>query len=590
MPEDQIFDDKTRSEIPVEYEQPAGGFKIWLKKNKLWLYAGLAVILIGGIFWYFLSNQTSPVPKSSSVLLLIKGPSQITANNEGEYVITYRNGENADLVGLTLEVFYPSGWTFKSASPLSTNAHGTSFNLPPVPAGGDASVTIRGKLSGATGEDKEIKARLQYKLSNFNSTFVVEQSVHTNILPPDLTMDISGPVDVINGQDSTFTVTYTNVTAQDFDNLGLELTYPAGFVFSSSSMPPARGNNYWRLPKLLSNSSANIEIAGSFTGDANSQPLVQASLGQIIKDNFAPQISATATFRIIPSSLRLDVISDHKDFVKPGDSINFDLQYANQGSIGLNNLVIIVQLDSPMIDYARISASDAIATNHTLVWKAATNPSLAILSPSEQGKIRFTVPIKSTFSSNLKNQSITVLASISSDEASKATKAAPVAIKLISNLDLVVQGDYISGAAPMQVGQTSLFAVTFLLSNYSNDSLETTVIASMPLPASAWNNVIIPDSEKSRLSYDPNSGKIRWQLGTVSAFTGRFSPAAKVTFQLQVTPTESDRGKPVILIKDILAAGTDAFVGQPLQSSQIQALDTGNMNDDVLNLKGTTVQ
>lgn len=590
MPDDQILDDKTRSEIPVEYEKPESPWMLWLKKNKLWIAAGIAVILIGGIFWYFLSSQTSPAMQSNNVLLLIKGPSQITANNEAEYTITYRNGENAGLVGLTLEVFYPSGWTFKSATPIVTNANGTSFNLPPVPAGADGTVVVRGKLSGSTGEDKEIKARLQYKLSNFNSSFVVEQSIHTNILPPDLTMDISGPVDVINGQDATFTVTYTNVTGQDFDNLGLELTYPAGFVFSAGSLSPARSNNYWKLPKLASNSSGSVEITGSFTGDANSQLLLAASLGQIINGNFAPQISSTATFRIIPSSLAISIISDHQDFIKTGDSINFDLQYANRGSIGLNNLVVTVQLDSPMIDYARINAADAIVTNHTLTWKAATNPSLSILSPNEQGKIRFTVPVKSTFTSNLKNQSLVVSASISSDETGKATKASPLALKLISSLDLQVSGDYISGPVPMQVGQPTLFVVTFLLSNYSNDSSQTTVVASLPLPSSAWKNVVVPDSEKDRLSYDPNSGKIRWTLGTVAAFTGRFSPAAKATFQLQVTPTEADRGKTVTLLSDISASGTDTFVNQPIQSQLIQSLDSANMNDDTLNVKGTTVQ
>ena len=588
--EDQILDDKTRSEIPVEYNNPDRGFRHWFKKNTVWIAAAAALLLIAGIFWYFLSGNNSIAPKSSNVLLLIKGPSQITSNNEAEYTITYRNGENADLVGLTLEIFYPSGWTFKSATPMPTMAGGSSFNLPPVPAGQDSAVVVRGKLSGSTGEDKQIKARLQYKLSNFNSIFVIEESIHTNILPPDLTMDIAGPVDVIGGQDTTFSVTFTNVTPQDFDNLAVELSYPPGYIFSSSEQPPSRGNNFWKLPKLLTNSSASLDITGSFTGDANSQQLVTAWLGQIINNNFAPQITATATFRIVPAALSLSVSADHKDFVRLGETINYDLDYSNKGNIGLNNLVIAVQLESPAIDYARIVASDAIITNHTITWKAATSPGLSILSPNEAGRLRFSVPLRSTIGSNLKNQSVAVSASISSDEASKPTKALASSLKLISSLDLQVQGDFVSGSAPMEVGKPTLFAVTFLLSNSSNDSTDTQVVASMPLAPSAWKNVIVPDSEKSRLVYDSNSGKIRWLLGTVPAFTGKFSPAAKVTFQIEVTPADSDRNKPMILLKDIAATGTDAFVGQALQTVPIAVVDTASIDDDTLNNKGTTVQ
>jgi len=589
--DDQIFDDKTRQELPVDLNPLPGGRVSIFKNKKVMIPVGVGLVLLAGIGVYFLiTSKKTSTPTSTNVLLQIKGPDQLTSGNEAEFRIVYRNGENADLVGISLEAFYPTGFTFKSSTPASTTFSGQAYNLPMLKAGGNAEIVIRGKLSGSTGEDKEIKARLHYKLSNFNSEFAVEQSIHTSILPPNMTMDINGPVDVVNGQDTTFVITYTNVSAQDFQNLAIQVSYPVGFSFTSATPTASKNNNYWTIPKLASGSSGNINITGSFTGDSSQDKLVRADLGMLINNNFAPQLVSTATFRIIPSSLSLTMTAKPDKYVKLGDTVNYVLKYSNQGTIGLNNLVIAVTLDGTAIDFNKVSGQSAIVTGHTLTWKAATLPTLSVLLPNESGEISFSVPIKDNLTTNLKNQAITATASISSNEITQPTKAAPLVLALVSSLDLTVDGNFVSGAAPMQVGKSTVFAMTLTLSNSSNDMSNTVVTASLPLPSSAWKQSIVPDSEKDRLTYDPNSGKIFWRIGTLAAFTGKFIPVLQVTFQLEVIPTEADRGKSVNLLSNIQATGTDSFVGQEIQTDNIASVSTSTIDDDVMNTKGTTVQ
>ncbi|HEX9502794.1 MAG TPA: hypothetical protein VF974_00535 [Patescibacteria group bacterium] len=588
--DDQILDDKSRLEIPVNYNPQEPKWKQVLK-NKTIVFSSLAFVVIVFIGWYFFGNQKPVAPTSNNVVLLIKGPDQLMSGNEAEYRVVYRNGENADLVNISLEMFYPAGFKFKSATLASISSGGNIFNLPVVKQGKDGEVVIRGKLAGSTGEDKQIKAMLHYRLSNFNSEFAVEQTIKTSILPPNLTMDVNGPVDVVNGQDTTYTVTFTNVTNQDFDNLALQVAYPEGFSFTSSNPAVSKNNNYWLLPKLRSNSSASIEITGSFVGNDTETKLVKADLGQIINDIFAPQLTSTATFKLIPSALAILLASDVKNnVVKLGNSINYKINYSNQGRIGLNNLTIVVNLEGTALDFARLSAPDAIIKGRTLTWKAATSPGLSVLSPSQKGEIRFSVPLVQNLNTNLKNQTIKASAMISSQEISKPTKTPEVSLKLGTVVDLSVTGNYVSGAAPMQVNQPTLFAITFLLSNLSNDLSNTKVVASLPLPVSAWKNVIIPDTEKNRLSYDPNSGKITWNIGDLAAFVGRYTPALKVTFQLEVTPTEADRNKVMGLLTQVQAIGTDAFTNLEVKSDNIQSITVADLQDDVMNSKGTTVQ
>jgi hypothetical protein len=588
--DDQILDDKARLEIPFQPSQPESKWDFF--KNKPVIFSTIiAVLAIVGIGWYFLAGQRTPDPTSSNVVLQIKGPDQLMAGNEAEYKVIYRNGENADMVNLSMEVFYPSGFRFKSSTPTSTSSSGTGFKLPVVKEGKDGEVVIRGKLSGSTGEDKQIKVVLHYRLSNFNSDFVMEQTLNTNILPPNLTMDINGPVDVVNGQDTTYTVTFTNVTASDFDNLALQMAYPEGFSFSSSNPAPSKNNNYWTIPKLATNSSASIEITGSFAGNDGETKLAKADLGQIINNNFAPQLTSTATFKLIPAALAITLTADVKNnVVQLGDTISYRLNYVNQGSIGLNNINIVVNLEGTSLDLTRLSAQDAIVTGRTLTWKPATLPGLSVLSPSERGEVRFSVPVTQNLTTNLKNQTIKATGQISSQEVQKPTKASDVLIKLGTSLDLIVTGEYVSGAAPMKVNEPTVLAMTFLLSNLSNDISNTKVIASLPLPVSAWKNVVIPEAEKNRLSYDPNSGKITWNIGDVAAFVGRYSPVVKVSFQIEVRPTEVDRNKTMDLLSNIQAVGTDSFTGLEVKSENIQTVSTADLDDDTLSSNGSTVQ
>jgi hypothetical protein len=591
MNDDQIFDSNTTQEFPPDFNAPKRPKLDFFRGKKIIIGSIIVVALLVIGFWFFLSKDKATTgPESTNVILTVDGPKDVVSGNEVEYHIVYNNGENADLTGLTLEMFYPSNFKFISAEPEANSSAGQSFSLVQLKQGESGEVVIKGKLSGSTSEDKEIKAKLHYRLSNFNSDFAVEQSFHSSILAPNLTLDINGPAEVVNGQDVTFTLNFINVSSQDFDNLAIQAAFPKEFTFVSSVPAPSRNNNFWTLGKLAMNASGSIEVTGSFNGDTNQDKFVTASLGQMINNNFAPQINASSGFKIIRSTLAVELTSQPREYVNLGDNIQYTIKYYNQGSIGMRNLVVTVSLEGPSLDMSRISVPDAIFSGRTLTWKSATLSNLSLLSPNAKGEISFSVPVKSTLSSNLKNQTIKVSATIASDEMTNPVRAQDLVLKLSSKLGLSVNGDYVSGAAPMEVGKPTLYNLTFLLTNLSNDLSNTEIIASMPLPASSWKNVIIPESEKGRLFFDSGASKIRWKVGDVPAFVGKFSPALIVTFQVEVVPVESDRNKVIRFLTNVSGSAKDTFTGQQLETLPLGAVDSSSINDDVLNTKGAMVQ
>ncbi len=586
----EIFEPEQREELNELTEQKFF-VKDFIRKNKVAVItAGVLIVALGTVAFILLRQKPQPAPVSNSVFLTIKGPSQLSSGNEADYTVVYRNGENSDLINLTLELFYPSGFKFKSATPAPVSSAGARFNLPLVKSGENGEVKIRGKLSGATADDKLIAAKLTYKLADFNSEFEVRTDFHTLILAPSITIDIAGPIDVIQGQETTYSVVYSNVSGQDFEKVVLQLQHPEGFSFITSTPKPSKNDNYWIVPKHLAGCSGQIDITGSFSGEANQEKLVVAEIGQLIGNTLAPLLNASANFKIIPASLFLNVRSEPGELVELGDSVEFNLEYGNQSYVGASNVVITVTLESTILDLNKISVYDAIVAGNTITWKSGTLSNLGTISPNQRGEISFSVPVKANLSSNLKNQIIKIMATIKSDQMPKLVRADALELKLVSNLGLLVSGEYVKGALPMKVGLATTFAVTMLVTNLSNDLSNTEVTTSLLQTAGSWNESIVPESEKPNLSYDPNSGLVRWKIGDLAAFSGKFTPARSVTFQIVVTPTESDRGKVPRLLSEIKAEGLDTFVNQTVSSATVRGLDASDLDDDQIQQAGSTVE
>jgi hypothetical protein len=587
-----IFDQNTRQDLPASMNNqvpPHHSNNFWGKKVTIIILLAVLALAITAAVLFFLNSRKAD-PKSENVVLTIKGPNELASGNEIEYVINYRNGENADLINISLELFYPANFKFSTSEPASKTTNGNLFDLPVLRQGQDGEVIVRGKLSGRVGDAKELRVRMNYKLTNFSSEFALEQKHSTMLSAPNLVLEITGPIDVTNGQDSNFSVNYSNVSGQDLDNVALRLSYPPGFKFTQSNPPALRDNNFWTLGKLVKDQKGKIDINGSFTGDPNQEKIVSGELGYLINNSLATQITSSVAFKIVPSSLRLTQSASPPDSVKLGNKVSYNLDYGNFGTIGQTNVIITVTLEGPAIDFTQLRVPDALITGNTITWKSVTNKNLSLVSPNQQGEINFDLPLKSTISNNVKNQVIKTSATIYSDQIKTPIRVADNEVKLSSELGMIVSGKYVSGALPMQVGQSTTFAITILLTNLSNDLTDVEVISLVPLPDSAWKNVIIPESEKSNVTFDNNANRIRWKVGNLAAFVGKFTPARTLTFQLEVVPDISNKGQTMPLLRDIQASGRDTFINKDLTSPKIGEYRTSDLDDEQVEAAGDSVQ
>jgi hypothetical protein len=396
-----------------------------------------------------------------------------------------------------------------------------------------------------------------------------------------LSLEITGPIEVVNGQDATFTVNYGNISGQDLENTELRMQYPEGFKFNMSNPQPSRNSDVFSLGRVLNNTTGKIDINGSFIGDSGQEKLVVAELGFVSGTSFSPQITSSVAFKVAASSISLiqrTTPSEHADF---GSKIDYQLEYANYGSLTMTNVILTVTVEGAAIDLPQMKAQNAIITGNKLTWKAATVPELSLVPANGKGSVRFSIPVKQSLTTNLINQTIKIYATIESDQLKSPIRAQDLELKLSSSIKLQVSGKYVSGSMPMKVGQPTVYSITFMLTNGTNEVSGTELIASLPLPDSAWKDVVVPEAERENLIFDRNSNKLRWKVGKLPALTGRYSPARMVTFQLEVVPNISDKGSAMTILKDIQAFGTDTFVNKSLETSKLSDFRTSNIEEGV---------
>ena len=82
-------------------------------------------------------------------------------------------------------------------------------------------------------------------------------------------------------------------------------------------------------------------------------------------------------------------------------------------------------------------------------------------------------------------------------------------------------------------------------------------------PNIEWTGVTYP--QDTEISYDKNSGVIKWNAGKVITGTGILVPAKRVDFQLAFTPGLYHVGQMFNLMSGASLKGKDSFTGMDIQ-------------------------
>lgn len=570
--ETPILDSDLRNKISTDTYMEVGGLKGFYIANKFYFWAILVGVAIIAILAYFaLKSPPIVAPKEANVDISVDVPSNVASGGEAVYKVALKNNDSQKLVNLELELTYAEGVTFLSSSPEPENLSGTLFKVPDLISGQNAVVFIKTKVTGNVNEDKTINLKLHYKYSNFNSEFTKSQVSSIHLIASDVVIEINGPTNTNNAQIVVYNIKYKNNSKSDIKNARIKLTYPNGFKFANSTPSPDLGADTWAINSLAVGGEGTIQLQGSFDAGVNtgeSKTLIADFLilgqdGQFFTQNSSSFITAISSLPLMVSQTLEGV--DNNNIVKPGDSLNFTIKFQNNGSTVATGVNIVLSLDTKVLDLNSIRAQGGQINNNTILWNASSIPQLESLSPNESGQVSFSVSVNNPATKDsTKNLNIISNIKIKSNEYETYFPGGPLTLKVSSPSSVSKVLSFVSGQLPPKVGVNTIYKVRISLINSSNDYSNGILTAFVPLGP---GGLVDGSFSTNEAQYDSSTGKITWNFGSLPAYTGKFSSAKYLEFQVKLNPSSSQIGQSVVLVKTINYNAKDLFTNQDVSGN-----------------------
>lgn len=596
--EQPIMDTEVREKISgVGPAQNGSLEKSFFQANKIYFWAiGLGVVTIGLLAYFAFKPSPTTQPKEANIELSVEvKQDNIASGDDVTYYFNVANRDSQKLIGVELELIYPSGVQYVNSVPPSEVSSGSVFKVPDLVSGQNANLIIKTKVTGGISDEKNLKAKLHYKFANFNSEFIKETEYKITLAGCNLTLELSGPSMVNNAQLVVYELRYKNESSQEIKNARAVMQFAEGFDFASATPMPDIGSNTWSLPAVAAGGEGRISVQGSFRSSAAGQGKTTQLDFKILDQSGNYGTCGTTKFTSSITSLPLLVFQElstryGSNVAAPGDSLEYKVKFQNNSNTSATGVNIIATINSKVLDLQTLQSEGGTVNGNTIMWNAASVPTLESLGPNEAGEVTFRVKIKNPAVKD-SSKELTVISSvkIKANEYEAYFPGDDLTVKISSPIAMTAAVDFASGELPPKVGKPTQFKINIALVNSSNDFKDGLFTAFLPGGANVYVSGSVIASEANNFQFDSATGKITWKVGKLDAYTGKFSEARALEFEVKLQPSLSQVGSSPVLIKDMIFTAEDTFTGLPGQL-KAEALSTSDLQNQDGYSKGRVVK
>lgn len=554
------------------------------------LLGGLALLLlIGGV----IMKMRSGIFSEDNITLTLNGAGEVKSAEMTTLSVEYENDNWMGLENAVLVFEYPETFHPEAMAKLDIKKSRAEYPVGNIASQAKGKVTLSGKFYGSKGDQVKISATLRYSPSALSTLYEKHTERTVALVSSPLFLEINAPLELASDQEAQYEVHYGNMGDVAFSNLRVKLDYPTEFVFTESVPEPSESKNVWQIGTLDPRQEGTIVVRGRLTGGRDEQKLVEGSIGVMQGDgSFLSYADNSRKTKVVASPLSIHQrVNGQADMsIDPGEALHYEIEYRNDGNVGIRDAIVSLALDSSYLDLATLQflgntpgAYDQ--SRKVIFWKASDVPALARIEPGQSGRVSFDIKsfadLEKKFS-GVRNPVIKSVAKIDSPDIpaivgiTKVVASATLAVKLNTVVKVSLEGRYFdsvlpnSGPMPPVVGQETSYTFHLALSNSSSEVKNTR--ASIVLPTGIrYTERKSPDTEQ--VLYNERSNELIWDPGILSPGATR-----EFVFQLAVTPDSSSLNKEVLLISRVVITGGDAFTGHALQLEKDRK--TSNLPED----------
>ncbi|PJC52212.1 MAG: hypothetical protein CO030_04050, partial [Candidatus Magasanikbacteria bacterium CG_4_9_14_0_2_um_filter_42_11] len=391
----------------------------------------ISLAFLGGAGWYGYTYLYHPSARfvENDVILSIGGEEQVGFGEDVTYRVRFKNAQEVPLDNSSLELRYPAGFVFESASRDPDPDTNNMWTLGPLEKEDGEYIDIRGKLYGDIGARQSFRVFLNYTPSNFSSTFQKVATQETAIAGAPVKLAMSGPKQIAQGVATSFTME----VSPDSDASGtlpphLALVFEPDVAFVTQKMEPKGGSTLSERLWLIDSFSEDVTstlftITGAFAGGegtlmANVR-LIGWQDGQSRSDAYT-LATAEKELAIEDQQLSVSLVANgsQQDItVQPGEHVNATIVVKNNTKESLKNVRVRLMFDAPssngrsIMDWPSLEddtdgsivgeqLSDTVRRGQ-ITWSSGQLRDLREIKAGDQVTIDVSLPIKSSDDTDL---------------------------------------------------------------------------------------------------------------------------------------------------------------------------------------------
>jgi hypothetical protein len=446
------------------------------------------------------------------------------------------------------------------------------------------------KLYGQEGSTKALTARVEYRVHGSNAIFEQSSSEQVVLRSSPIRLTVENPVSITSRQKFTTKVTVSSNSTEVISGVLLSLKYPADYNFVEANPAPNVSNNIWDLGDMGPGATKTISISGSLEGSSGESGAIEITLGSSSgrKETELSTIFETKIVQIglqdafLGTTISVNSQKGTSIVIPAGRDLDVEIAYRNTLETSIRQAEITAELGGNAFDAAGVIVSGGgfyNSSKRSIVWSANQNAGLVTIPPGGEGSFQFKLtPKQIAGGTPIADPVITIDTSVkgitTGGDVETVDRGGSTAVHIGSVARLEAESHYNTGAIkntgpfPPRMNQETTYTVTWKLSNSSNTLSGATISATLPTNVQ-WKGSVVPASEVDRLTYNDATRTVTWALPTIPRGVGYgTSPKLEASFQVGITPSQSQNGERPPLVSESVLRATDSGTGLPVSVSR----------------------
>lgn len=555
-----------------------------------WILIGVAVVLFGiagfYLYQYFSVKETG---------LEIKAPSEALVGTSFTVAVVFENSSSKTLISPKLSLVLPEGIIYLEDESKRIIEKDLKEIAPSQIVKEEFEVALIGKPFQTYRFDSSLS--YAYPSSALSNRFSKKASFLVLAREPVLSLDLTGPEKVLDGQEFEVSLRYQNQDSKPLSGI-IEFQIPKEFSLQGSE--PQLEKNQLILENLSPSQERAALISGFLSGEEYSYFPFGVVAKVKIKDKYYPIEEKQLSISLLPSplSLKIELEGQNKDkIVFPGQNLNFRVSFNNGADINFSDVILEVELKGKMFNFSSLKTKGYFDdTQKKITWTATDLPLLKEIKARSGGSVSFSIGLLSSYpveSLADKNFTLQLKGKISSPTvpynvvAPKTTGTAQAEYKVGGQIFLSQSAYFLEpspdivnqGSLPPKVGVPIQYTIHWDLETWATD-FKDIKISSFLGTGVKWTGKV-----KTNIStvpvYNPRTQEITWEIPLIEANKGVVEKSPQAVFQVEFVPSSLNLDNRFIIVSKTNLSATDAFT-EKVSEISLKSLDSRELSDSDL--------